>query len=52
MMESMMGMLTIAQNSELVAMQKENMELQKALFYTSLSAFEGETVEIRGSFEC
>lgn len=49
MMESMMGMLTIAQNSELVAMQKENMELQKALFYTSLSAFEGETVEHSGN---
>lgn len=49
MMESMMGMLTIAQNSELVEMQKENMELQKALFYTSLSAFEGETVEHSGN---
>lgn len=49
MMESMMGMLTIAQNSELVEMQKENMELQKALFSTSLSAFEGETVEHSGN---
>ncbi|MES2607154.1 MAG: hypothetical protein V4544_00235 [Pseudomonadota bacterium] len=49
MMESMMGMLTIAQNSELVSMQKENMELQKALFYTSLSTFEGETVEHSGN---
>lgn len=49
MMESMMGMLNIAQNSQLVEMQKENMELQKALFYTSLSAFEGETVEHSGN---
>lgn len=49
MMESMMGMLTIAQNSELVEMQKESMELQKALFYTSLSAFQGETVEHSGN---
>ena len=48
MLESMMNMLNIAQNSELVAMQKENMELQKALFYTSLSAFEGEMVEHSG----
>jgi flagellar hook assembly protein FlgD len=49
MMESMMGMLNIAQNSELVNMQKENMELQKALFYTSLSSFKGEMVEHSGN---
>jgi len=49
MMDSMMSMLNIAQNGELVSMQKENMELQKALFYTSLSAFEGEMVEHSGN---
>ena len=49
MLETMMGMLNIAQNGELVNMQKQGMELQKALFYTSLSAFRGEVVEHSGN---
>jgi flagellar basal-body rod modification protein FlgD len=49
MLDAMMGMLTIAQNSEMVKMQKQNMELQKALFYTSFSSFEGEVVEHTGN---
>lgn len=48
MMSTMMSMLTIAQQSQLVDTQKQSMEMQKALFYTSLSSFEGEYIEHSG----
>lgn len=48
MMETMMSMLTITQQGQLVDMEKQSMELQKALFTTSLSSFEGEYIEHAG----